>query len=135
MNNQAYYKLYCLINVFKVIPAFLLPIFTDENNTLYFQKINDNNPNKIQFVKISNADFEEFKSTSQVIYLNFQEYLFLGDDINNKNITEPIRAVQSEKITVFISNTKKMVDYLKSQTFLDTKFNEEVKRFIQKYNI
>ena len=133
MKNKNY-KLYCLINIFNVIPVFLLPIFTDENNTLYFQKINDNTPNEIQYIKIKNADFEELKNTSQVIYLNSQEYLFVGDDINNKNITEPIRAVQSGKITIFISNTKKMVDYLKSQTFLDTKFNEEVKRFIQKYN-
>lgn len=128
-------KLYCLINVFNVRPVFLLPIFKDENDNLYFQKINSENLNEVHFVRLKDNDFEGFKKTSQIIYLNSQEYLFLGDDIKDKNVTEPIEAIQTETNTIFISNTRGMLKYLLSQNFSDTKFNEEVKRFIQKFNI
>lgn len=134
MKNKNY-KLYCLINIFKVLPAFLLPVFKDENDVLYFQKINNENSNEIQFVEVDDNSFEKFKKFSNIIFLNSTDFIFLGDDLNYKKITEPIIAVQSGKITIFISNTNEMVKYLLSQNFSDTKFNEEVKRFIQKYNI
>lgn len=61
--------------------------------------------------------------------------VFLFPVFKDKNVTEPIEAIQTETNTIFISNTKGMLKYLLSQNFSDTKFNEEVKRFIQKFNI
>lgn len=134
MKNNSNYTLYCLINVFKLTPVFLLPVFKDENDILYFQKINSENINEVQFVKVANVGFEEFKNNSTIIYLNSPDYIFLGNDIKTKNITEPIRAVQLEEFTIFISNTKGMVDYFSNNNFSDTKFYAEIKRFIKKYN-
>lgn len=73
MNNTK--TLYCCINVFDVNPTFLLPIYKDINEEIYFTQCTEKNIIK-NFEEIS---IEEYKQHSKIYYIDTINNYTIGD--------------------------------------------------------